>query len=164
MKYPEEKFRYSVNRGSKREDTMLKTILSPFSEKAYAVLRIVSGFFLAFAGAMKLFGFLLPMPKPEMGSQAWIGAVIELVAGTAILLGLFTRGAAFVASGTMAVAYWQFHVFANVTGAKGVAQYLPNTNGGMPAALLCFIFLYIACKGAGSWSIDQKREAAKAGS
>jgi len=63
----------------------------------------------------------------------------------------------------MAVAYWQFHVFVNVTGAKGIGQYLPNVNGGMPAALLCFIFLYIACKGAGPWSIDAKREAAKAG-
>ena len=142
---------------------MLKAILSPFAEKAYAVLRIVSGFFLAFAGAMKLFGFLLPMPKPELGSQAWIGAVIELVAGTAILLGLFTRCAAFISSGTMAVAYWQYHVFINVTGAKGIGQYLPNVNGGMPAALLCFIFLYIACKGAGPWSVDAKREAAKAG-
>ena len=142
---------------------MLKAILSPFTEKSYALLRIVSGFFLAFAGAMKLFGFLLPMAKPAIGSQAWIGAVLELVGGTAILLGLFTRCAAFVCSGMMAVAYWQFHVFMNVTGAKGVAQVLPNTNQGMPAALLCFIFLYIACKGGGSWSLDQKREAAKAG-
>jgi putative oxidoreductase len=142
---------------------MLKAVLSPFSEKAYAVLRIFSGFILTFAGAQKLFGiFWNPSyPRPGVGSQVWIGAVIELVAGTAIMLGLFTRCAAFLCSGVMAVAYWQFHVF--MSQVPGVGRFIPGVNQGIPAALLCFVFLYIACKGAGPWSIDAKREAAQAG-
>jgi len=142
---------------------MLKTILSPFTEKAYALLRIFSGFILVFAGAQKLFGIFWPAahPRPGVGSQVWIGAVIELVAGSAIMLGLFARCAAFICSGMMAVAYWQFHVF--MSQEKGFARFLPGVNQGIPAALLCFVFLYIACKGAGPWSVDAKREAAKAG-
>ena len=61
----------------------------------------------------------------------------------------------------MAVAYWQFHVF--MSQVKGFGRFLPGVNQGVPAALLCFVFLYIACKGAGPWSVDAKREAAKAG-
>ena len=142
---------------------MLKTILSPFTEKVYAVLRIFSGFILTFAGAQKLFGIFWPptYPRPGVGSQVWIGAVIELVAGSAIMAGLFTRYAAFVCSGMMAVAYWQFHVFGGQ--AQGIGKFLPGVNQGIPAALLCFVFLYMACKGAGPWSVDASREAAKAG-
>lgn len=144
---------------------MLKAVLSPFSEKAYAVLRIFSGFILTFAGAQKVFGiFWNPSyPRPGVGSQVWIGAVIELVAGTAIMLGLFTRCAAFICSGMMAVAYWQFHVIVNVSQAQGIGRFLPGPNEGIPAALLCFVFLYMACKGGGAWSVDAKREADKAG-
>ena len=141
---------------------MLKTILSPFTEKAYALLRIFSGFILVFSGAQKVFGIYMP-PKTELGVQAWIGAFIELIFGTAIMLGLFTRFSAFLCSGTMAVAYWQFHVIVNVTKAEGIGRFIPGVNHGIPAALLCFVFLYIACKGAGPWSVDAKREAAKAG-
>lgn len=143
---------------------MLKAILSPFTEKVYAVLRIFSGFLLTFAGAQKLFGiFWNPAhPRPGVGSQIWIGAVIELVAGAAVMIGLFTRSAAFLLSGTMAVAYWQFHVF--MSQVPGVGRFIPGVNQGIPAAVLCFVFLYIACKGPGPWSIDAKREAASAGS
>src|SRR4029450_12310534 len=99
-----------------------------------------------FAGAQKLFGIFWPAthPRPGVGSQVWIGAVIELVAGTAIMLGLFTRCAAFICSGTMAVAYWQFHVIVNIMKVEGWGRFLPGPNQGIPAALLCFVFLYIA--------------------
>ena len=142
---------------------MLKAFLSPFTEKAYAVLRIFSGFILVFAGAQKVFGiFWNPnYPRPGVGSQVWIGAVIELVFGAGIMIGLFTRLSAFLCSGTMAVAYWQFHVF--MSQEKGLGRFIPGVNQGITAALVCFVFLYIACKGAGPWSIDAKREAAKAG-
>lgn len=144
---------------------MLKAILSPFADKAYAVLRIVTGFLLAFAGAMKLFNFFIPPGMaPKAGSQLWIGALIELVAGAGIAIGLFTRCSAFVCSGMMAVAYWQFHVVMNVGQAQGIARFIPSANGGVPAAVLCFVYLYVACKGPGVWSIDAKREAAAAGS
>ncbi|MBI3855871.1 MAG: DoxX family protein [Planctomycetes bacterium] len=137
---------------------MLKAVLSPFTEKSYALLRIVSGALLAFAGLQKLFGVMMPYPRPAIGSQIWIGALIELVGGAAITLGLFTRCAAFVCSGTMAVAYWQFHVFQSQV--QGAGRFIPNVNQGIPAAVLCFVYLYIACKGAGVWSVDAKREAA----
>jgi putative oxidoreductase len=70
---------------------------------------------------------------------------LEFFGGIAIMLGLFTRTVAFILSGMMAVAYWQFHA-PNGT--------WPVQNQGMPAVLFCFIFLYIAAKGAGAWSLD----------
>jgi uncharacterized membrane protein YphA (DoxX/SURF4 family)/HAMP domain-containing protein len=95
-------------------------------------------------------------PRPAVGSQVWIGGVIEIVGGLAITIGLFTRCAAFVCSGMMAVAYWQFHVFASQV--QGIGRFIPGINQGIPAALLCFVYLYIACKGAGPWSLDAKKE------
>jgi len=114
----------------------------------------------SFHGMQKILGVLRPYPAPALGSQMWFGGMIELVAGLLIAVGLFTRGAAFVASGTMAVAYWQFHVFGNAK-VTGIGKFIPGVNDGTPAVLFCFLFLYFACKGAGKWSIDAKREAAK---
>jgi len=139
---------------------MLKTVLSPFADRTYAVLRIVGGLMFAFHGMQKILGVMSSF-KPAFGTQIWFGGVIELVAGLAIALGLFTRCAAFVASGTMAVAYWQFHVFGNEK-VSGLQKFLPGTNGGELAALYCFLFLYFACRGAGSWSVDARREKASA--
>jgi putative oxidoreductase len=144
---------------------MLKALLSPFSDRVYAAIRILTGLMFSFHGMQKIFGLLwaMPFPKPAIGTQGWFGGMIELVAGLAIAVGLFTRCAAFLSSGTMAVAYWQFHVFGNAQ-VHGVAQFIPGTNNGTPAVLYCFLFLYMACKGAGPWSLDAKREKAKAGS
>ena len=139
---------------------MLKTVLSPFADKMYAVLRIVSGGLLFLAGAGKIFGlFGQQAVKFAASQQMFIGGALELVGGLAITLGLFTRCAAFVCSGMMAVAYWQFHVFGSHSPA-GYQKFIPTINQGMPAVLLCFIYLYIACRGAGPWSIDAKRERA----
>lgn len=139
---------------------MLKTVLSPFADRAYAALRIVSGGVLALAGAGKIFGLFGQHALPFKGNeQIFIGGLIEIVGGLAIAVGLFSRCAAFVCSGMMAVAYWQFHVFGSHSPA-GYQKFIPTINQGMPAMLLCFIFLYIACKGAGPGSIDAKREAA----
>src|SRR5215208_6892956 len=77
---------------------------------AYAALRIVSGAMFALHGAQKIFGVLNHKVEPTW-SQLWFGGLIELVAGILIAIGLFTRRAALVASGTMAVAYFQFHWF-----------------------------------------------------
>jgi putative oxidoreductase len=144
---------------------MLKAILSPFADKTYAVLRIVSGLMFSFHGMQKIFGLLSKGAVSFSAMpQIWIGGLIELVAGLLIAAGLFTRCAAFVASGTMAVAYWQFHFIGNPNKVEGIARFLPGPNGGEMAALYCFLFLYLACKGAGVWSIDAKREAAAAGS
>jgi len=135
---------------------MIKTLLSPHADRAYAVLRIVSGLLFAFHGAQKIFGVLTEY-QTKVGSQAWFGGLIELAAGLAIALGAFTRWAAFLASGTMAVAYFQFH-----WKFQGGSQILPGVNKGELAVVYCFLFLLIACKGAGTWGVDSCRESKQA--
>jgi putative oxidoreductase len=130
----------------------MSNILSPFTEKAYALLRIVSGAMFACHGLQKLFG-MLGGQQAAMGSQQWIGGVIELGGGVLIAIGLFTSLAAFLASGMMAVAFFQFHW------KFGGESFLPILNKGELAALYCFVFLYIACKGGGHWSFDARRPA-----
>jgi putative oxidoreductase len=80
------------------------------------------------------------------GSLPWWGGVIELVCGTLIVLGLFTRPAAFLASGEMAVAYFVAHAPRN---------FFPLLNDGRPAVAFCFVFLYLAVAGGGAWSLDR---------
>jgi putative oxidoreductase len=124
--------------------------MSRAAQVAYFLLRVVSGLLIFQAGAMKSFGWLGGIP-PNGGtvplmSQVGIGGWIEVIGGLLVLLGLLTRPAAFILSGMMAVAYWQFH-FAPNGG-------WPAQNQGVPAVLMCFIFLYIAAQGGGEWSLD----------
>jgi len=109
----------------------------------------MAGFMFSFHGAQKVLGVLAEM-QPAIGSQLWIGGVIELVGGLAIMLGLGTRWAAFICSGQMAVAYFQFHWKFHMG-----AAFFPIVNKGELAVLYCFVFLLIACKGAGIWSLDR---------
>jgi len=112
----------------------------------YFLLRVVAGLLFFQAGSMKLFGWFGGMPPgAPMTTQIWIGGVLEVVGGTAIMLGLLTRPVAFILSGEMAVAYWQFHAPHGTW---------PIQNHGEPAVLLCFIFLYMAARGGGDWSLD----------
>jgi putative oxidoreductase len=121
-----------------------------FQEAFYAVLRIISGALFTFHGVQKIFG-VLSSKQIAMWSQIWFGGLIELVCGVLIAIGLFTRQAAFLASGTMAVAYLQFHW-------KGQfdKNLLPGVNGGELAALYCFLFLFICAKGSGRFSVDRR--------
>ncbi|MBS1242939.1 MAG: DoxX family protein [Nitrospirae bacterium] len=123
--------------------------LAKYESQAYALMRIVAGFMFLFHGAQKVLGMLAEM-QPVIGSQLWIGGVIELVGGLAIMLGLRTRWAAFLCSGEMAVAYFQFHWKFQLGPA-----FFPGVNKGELAVLYCFVFLLIACKGAGIWSLDK---------
>ncbi len=125
-------------------------MLSKFQNQAYVLLRIISGLMLAFHGAQKILGVLSTF-QPPVGSQMWIGGMIELVGGTLIAIGFQTRLAAFLASGMMAVAYIQFHWKFQTTSA-----FFPAINEGELAVLYCFVFLYIACRGAGAWGLDKK--------
>lgn len=124
--------------------------LERFADQAHAVLRIVAGFMFSFHGAQKILGVLSEF-QPPVGSQMWLGGLLELVGGLAILLGVRTRLAAFLCSGEMAVAYFQFHWKFQLG-----PQFFPAINHGELAALYCFVFLLIACRGAGIWSLDKK--------
>ena len=117
---------------------------------ALFLLRVVSGLLFLQAGGMKIFDWFGGIPAdygghPAMMSQTWIGGALEFYGGAAILLGLWTRPVAFLLSGEMAVAYFQFHQ---------PQGFWPIQNHGEPAVLLCFIFLFLAAEGAGEWSLD----------
>ena len=124
--------------------------LERFADSAYALLRIMAGFMFAFHGAQKILGMFSDF-RPPVGSQLWIGGIIELVGGLAVMLGFQTRLAAFLCSGEMAVAYVQFH-WKLQTG----PQFFPAINKGELAVLYCFVFLYIACRGGVKWSLQRK--------
>jgi putative oxidoreductase len=125
------------------------TWLARFADHAYALLRIVAGLLFAFHGVQKILG-VLAESQPPVGSQLWIGGLIELIGGLAIALGWQTRLAAFLCSGTMAVAYVQFH-WKFQTG----AGFLPGINQGEPAVLYSFLFLFIACRGGVKWCMQR---------
>jgi putative oxidoreductase len=130
---------------------MLSRLLKPMTEPVYAALRLFAGLMFSVHGMQKLFGVLTDK-QPPVGSQMWIGGVVELVCGLLIAFGLFTVWAAFLASGQMAVAYLQFHW----KFALG-AEFFPVVNRGELALLYAFVFLYIACRGSGMASLDRLR-------
>lgn len=124
----------------------------------YFLLRVVAGWMFFQGGAAKIldwFGGMPPGQTITLMSQIGIGGLMELVGGILIMLGLFTRPTAFLLSGEMAVAYWQFHA---PNGGW------PMQNGGVPAALYCFVFLYMAAQGGGIWSLDARLRRARIGS
>jgi len=112
----------------------------------FFLLRVVAGLLFFQAGATKILGWFGGMPPGTvLNTELTIGGWLELVGGILIMLGLFTRPVAFILSGEMAVAYWQFHA------PQGT---WPGQNHGEPAVLLCFIFLFFAAYGGGPWSLD----------
>lgn len=125
--------------------------LAKYNDQAYAVLRMVAGFMFSFHGAQKILGVLSDF-QPPVGSQLWFGGLIELIAGLLILVGFQTRWAAFLASGEMAVAYFQFHWKFQFGPA-----FFPAINKGELAALYCFVFLCIACRGGVMWCLDRNK-------
>lgn len=122
--------------------------LAKHSDEAYAVLRIVAGFMLSMHGAQKILGILAEQ-QPAVFTQMWFGGLIELIGGVFIVIGFQTRWAAFLASGMMAVAYFQFHWRFQFD-----ANFFPLVNHGELAVLYCFVFFFIATRGAGMWSVD----------
>ena len=118
--------------------------LGPYAEVIYAVMRVVVGVLFACHGAQKLFGMFGGMGQPTNALITTAG-VIELVCGLLVAVGLLCGYAAFLASGQMAVAYFMAH-------ASG--GFWPIVNKGELAVVYCFVFLYIAAKGAGRCSVD----------
>jgi putative oxidoreductase len=120
--------------------------LSRHESNAYLLLRLVFGFLFACHGASKIFGVLGTARVPPGLDIHYLSGVIELVGGVLIFLGLFTRLAAFISSGEMAVAYFTVH-------AK--ASFFPIVNRGELAVIYCFLALFIATRGAGKLGIDK---------
>jgi len=114
-----------------------------------SVLRIVVAFLYFQVGSAKWFAFPAAiMPgggTAPVGSLVWFAGIIEVIGGTFLLLGLFTRPVAFILSGEMAFAYFIGH-FPN--------GFWPVLNQGAPAVFYCFTFLYFSAAGAGPWSLD----------
>ncbi len=121
--------------------------LSRWREQALGVLRIVAGFLFLQHGGQKLFGWFGGQTV-ELASLMGLAGIIELVGGFLIMIGLFTRIAAFITSGEMAVAYFMAHA------PRGA---LPLQNNGEHTVLFCFIFLYLVFAGAGAFSVDRMR-------
>lgn len=122
----------------------MAAFMAPFTSQTYAGLRIVAGLLFLWHGSQKLFGF--PQEVPEAPAFVlYVAGPIELIGGILLVVGLYTRWAAFFCSGLMAAAYWMAH---------GTKHIFPMLNGGELAVLYCFVFLYIAANGSGIWSID----------
>ena len=123
----------------------MERVLGRFSPQLYALMRIIVGLLFACHGAQKLFG-LFGGPQMPLASQMGLAGVIELLGGLFVAIGFLTGTAAFIASGEMAAAYFMAHF------PRGG---VPLQNGGEPAVLYCFVFLYIASRGAGIWGVDR---------
>jgi putative oxidoreductase len=131
---------------------MTPVITETTTQRALAILRIVTAFLLLQHATAKFFGFphVAYFDNLQILSLIGVAGIIELVGGVLLLIGLFTRPAAFVLSGELAFAYFIGHA------SKGHVL-SPMLNDGESAVLFCFIFLYLAAAGAGAWSIDAHR-------
>ena len=123
----------------------MERVLGRFSPQLYALMRIAAGLLYACHGAQKLFGILGGHHTP-LASQMGLAGVIEFFGGLLIAIGFLTGTAAFIASGEMAATFFKAHL------PRGV---VPIQNGGELAVLFCFVFLYIASRGAGVWGVDR---------
>lgn len=128
----------------------METSLNRFQSQALSILRIMAGLLFLSSGLQKWFGFPVANPtfaKITLVSMFGVAGIIEIIGGALVTLGLYTRAAAFIMSGEMAVAYWYF---ANRP-AKG---FMPIQNGGTLEVLYSFVFFYLVFSGAGVWSLD----------
>jgi len=121
----------------------MSRILGRYADAIYALLRFVAGFMFMFHGLQKILG-LVGGQKVPVGTLIWFGGMIELIGGILIMIGLLASWAAFLASGMMAVAYFMVHQ------PQGT---WPVQNQGELAALYAFVFLYIAARGSGPFSV-----------
>lgn len=120
--------------------------LSPYQPAALSVLRIVTALLFIEHGTQKLFGF--PPAPYAITTLFFVAAVMELVGGILILIGLLTRPVAFLLSGEMAIAYFTVHMPIN---------FFPANNQGDGAVLFCFMFLFLVFAGPGEWALDNRQ-------
>lgn len=124
----------------------MANFMGRFGPQTYSLLRMVTGFLFLWHGMQKLFGFPAGMPEGVPPFVIYIAGPIEFFGGALVMIGLFTRWAAFLCSGLMAAAYWMGHASSGL---------LPLLNLGELAVLYCFVFLFISAQGPGTWSIDR---------
>ena len=131
---------------------MMNPPSNELTQRVLSVLRIVSAYLLIQHATAKLFGFphVAYFDGLKLFSLIGLAGVLELVGGVLLLIGLFTRPAAFVLSGELAFAYFIGH-------APNGSVLMPMLNQGEPAVLFCFIFLYLAAAGGGAWGVDAMR-------
>jgi putative oxidoreductase len=119
--------------------------LGRYATYIYAIFRIVFGFLFMLHGTQLILGWPPPTKPMQAEGIVYVAGIIELVGGLLIMIGFFSGIAAFISSGTMAVAYFMVHQ------PRGA---LPIMNEGELSVLFCFAFLYIAARGSGVWSVD----------
>ena len=124
----------------------MSTWCANWAPQLLSILRIITAFLFMEHGTMKLFGFPAPMGDISLLSLMGMAGTLEVVGGFLILVGLFTQPVAFILSGEMAFAYFMAHA---------PQGFWPVLNHGEPAVLYCFIFLYLAAAGGGSWSVER---------
>ena len=122
--------------------------LQRWQPQLLAILRIVTGLLFVEHATQKFLAFPVPFPIQPLPPMLVAAGVIELVGGALVTIGLFTRLAAFIASGEMAFAYFIMHF---------PQGFWPAANKGEAAILFCFVFLYLAAAGPGAWSVDGAR-------
>ena len=122
------------------------TVRNQWEPRILSIVRIMAGLLFLEHGTAKLLGFPPGTATPAMFGLLWFSGLIELVGGALVTVGLFTRFAAFIMSGEMAIGYFLVHAPRN---------FFPMLNQGDAAVLYCFIFLYFAVAGGGDWSLDR---------
>jgi putative oxidoreductase len=123
------------------------SFLAPYAPQILSILRMVAAFLFFWHGTQKMFGFPTDPPTPpiDLFQLRGLAAILEVVGGPLLFLGLFTRPVAFILSGEMAFGYFISHHPRNIW---------PALNLGEVAILNCFIFLYLSAAGGGAWSLD----------
>ena len=119
--------------------------LAPYAPYILGITRILAGIMFTCHGAQKMLGAFGGLPPGAEGWMTTTAGIVELVGGALLTVGLFTRFAAFICSGLMAVGYWYGH---------GRQGFWPKMNGGELAVLYCWLFLYIAAQGPGAFALD----------
>ncbi|MEU6327069.1 DoxX family protein [Streptomyces sp. NPDC047049] len=131
--------------------TPVSSLIQRSAPHVHALFRIVVGLLFACHGASSLFGVLGGAMGqggtiPTGAWPGWYAAVIQLAGGLLVMLGLGTRPAAFISSGSMAYAYFSMH--------QGSALW-PIQNGGEASVMFCWAFLLIFFSGPGTWALDR---------